>query len=156
MTDLLSDLGDFPTPSTTPIMIACGPDALGVPTAAYGRPDAHIAAVSRLAKLDQNLSGKSPTEIRRALERAWALALRLRSDGALEAAARLEPWLSDLEEPAAADARRDLHLAQALAVRGGSDRALPGPGGTGAAGSAGRATRAPGRHPLPPRLLAPR
>jgi len=105
MTDLHSDLGEFPTSSSNPI-------ATGVP----GGPEAHIAAVSRLVKLDQNLSGKSPAEIRRALDRASALALGLRSDEAMEVAARLEPWLNDLEEPAAAEARRDLQLVRALAL----------------------------------------
>ena len=111
MTDLLLDLGEFSTSSRTPI-------ATGVPGGA------HIAAVSRLAKLDQNLSGKSPAEIRRALDRAWALALGLRSDEAVEAAARLEPWLNDLDEPAAGEARRDLQLVQALALAA-ADRTEP-------------------------------
>lgn len=110
MTDLLSDLGKFPTSSITPFAIA------GALTAVRDGPEAHVAAVSRLAKLDQNLSGKSPAEIRRALDRACALALRLRSDEACEVAARLEPWLNDLEEPAAAEARLDLQLVRALAL----------------------------------------
>jgi ATP/maltotriose-dependent transcriptional regulator MalT len=93
-------------------------------TAVRDGPEAHIAAVSRLAKLGQNLSGKSPAEIRRTLDRAWALALRLRSEEAVEVAGRLEPWLNDLEEPAAAKARRSLHLVQALALAG-ADRTEP-------------------------------
>jgi ATP/maltotriose-dependent transcriptional regulator MalT len=122
MTDLLSDLGQFPASSTP--ATGCEPDALGSPIAVRGGPEAHIAAVSRLAKLDQNLSGKSPAEIRRTLDRAWALALRLRSEEAARVAGRLEPWLNDLEEPAAAEARRNLHLVQALALAA-ADRTEP-------------------------------
>ena len=116
MTDLLSDLGEFPTSSSTPFAIVCGPGSADFLTAVRDGPETPIAAVSRLAKLDQNLSGKSPAEIRRALDRAWALALSLRSDEAVEVAARLEPWLNDLEEPAAAEAWRDLQLVRALAL----------------------------------------
>ena len=124
MTDLFSDLGAFPT-SSTPLAIACGPGSAGLLTAVRDGPEAHIAAVSRLAKLDQNLSGKSPAEIRRALDRAWARALSLRSDEAVEAAARLEPWLNDLDEPAAGEARRDLQLVRALALAA-ADQTEPG------------------------------
>jgi hypothetical protein len=126
MTDLLSDLGEFPPSSAIPFAIAGEPGSARLSTAVRDGPDAPIAAVGRLAKLDQNLSGKSPAEIRRALDSAWALALSLRSDEAVEVAARLEPSLNDLEEPAARTtvARRlDSHPTNAFRVTRSGDLA---------------------------------
>jgi LuxR family maltose regulon positive regulatory protein len=77
-------------------------------------PEARLAAVDRLVTLDQNLTGKSPHQVRAGLDRAWALALSLRTEEAMDVVASVELWLTDLERPAAASTRRDLQLLRAV------------------------------------------
>jgi len=82
------------------------------------------AAVARLGDRPDNLTGVTPTEVRAAIGRAWALLLRRRAREAQAVASRLELRLGDLPSAEAGAVAAELSVIRAaVCVHSGHERA---------------------------------